>query len=805
MQDEMTLLLAKRGEIPRGTAFQAARRLGLSEFEWKDPSTGRTGRFHTRMAGEGMKLPRGMKESDLYRDPAQERINKEYYDTTQQIDKDYQQRLADIQSQFALKGLAAQEAREREAEAKGEEEYLRETAAPSDRAKINQLRRAKAQAEQEGLEKQEEFEERAEKLGEMQDRLAAMNRQIEVLRTRPEDVASDRAKIAATQRAFQQWADQKKKEQALQGVYPEAGLPFLRGLGALFRSSRTQPMRYYNRQEPTFAAGGLAGLASQGRGGDTMLVHMSPDEVQSMQKMALSRGTTMTINPNTGLPEAFNLKKALRGIGTLLPIAAAVFPPLAAAMPFLASPVGSAVFSGGIGALTGDKGFDLKRGVMSGLMSYGVGSALQGLKAAGAMGDAAAAAPGTVPAAQFLGATEAGIAGASPAAQGSVTQGISNLLSSTPDVSAAAQKAFGSQVGRGAVTAGIMGATGLAALDEQEKLAREAREQQRISQEEYDRAMAEIAQARRRAQYAVSTNPFSFQRGGAIQVSNKPVNPRPIMFYDGGAGSPGDPSGDGGAADASSGDAAAGAVAGIDGGLAAAAAEAAADAVAGIAAGALGGGYGGLAVGDPASAFGGLSGPELGGDYGMGTEAVSSTGPAFGGDYGGMTGADFAGASDAGVAGGAASPGGGTGDGGSSIPVSILLDNPFERAQEQPRKKTWAEMTPEEQEIERRRYMILKYPLAFRKGGIAALPPRYINGAGDGMSDSVPAVISNRQPARLADGEFVIPADVVSHLGNGSSKAGAKQLYSMMDRVRQARTGRVSQGKQIRPAKYMPA
>lgn len=757
----MTLLLAKRGEIPRGTAFQAARRLGLSEFEWKDPSTGRTGRFHTRMAGEGMKLPRGMKESDLYRDPAQERINKEYYDTTQQIDKDYQQRLADIQSQFALKGLAAQEAREREAEAKGEEEYLREAAAPSDRAKINQLRRAKAQAEQEGLEKQEEFEERAEKLGEMQDRLAAMNRQIEVLRTRPEDVASDRAKIVATQRAFQQWADQKKKEQALQGVYPEAGLPFLRGLGALFRSSRTQPMRYYNRQEPTFAAGGLAGLASQGRGGDTMLVHMSPDEVQSMQKMALSRGTTMTINPNTGLPEAFNLKKALRGIGTLLPIAAAVFPPLAAAMPFLASPVGSAVFSGGIGALTGDKGFDLKRGVMSGLMSYGVGSALQGLKAAGAMGDAAAAAPGTVPAAQVLGATEAGIAGASPAAQGSVTQGISNLLSSTPDVSAAAQKAFGSQIGRGAVTAGIMGATGLAALDEQEKLAKEAREQQRISQEEYERAMADIAAQRKRAEYALQTNPWSYQRGGAIQVSNKPVNPRPIMFYDGGDGSPGDPGGAGGAADASSGDAAANTAAGIDGGLAAAAAEAAAaNAAAGIAAGALGGDYGGLAVGDPASSFGNPS-------------AASG------------------------------------GDGGSSVPIDILLDNPVERAPT--RKKTWAEMTPEEQEAERAKYMLTKYgwnavrTTNLQKGGIAALQPRYINGSGDGMSDSVPAVISNRQPARLADGEFVIPADVVSHLGNGSSKAGAKQLYSMMDRVRKARTGRESQGKQIRPAQYMPA
>jgi len=90
--------------------------------------------------------------------------------------------------------------------------------------------------------------------------------------------------------------------------------------------------------------------------------------------------------------------------------------------------------------------------------------------------------------------------------------------------------------------------------------------------------------------------------------------------------------------------------------------------------------------------------------------------------------------------------------------------------------------------------------------GLAAggMPPRFLSGGGDGMSDSIPAMIGNKQEARLADGEFVIPADVVSHLGNGSSKAGAKQLYSMMDKVRAARTGRKSQGKQINPRKYMP-
>jgi hypothetical protein len=90
-------------------------------------------------------------------------------------------------------------------------------------------------------------------------------------------------------------------------------------------------------------------------------------------------------------------------------------------------------------------------------------------------------------------------------------------------------------------------------------------------------------------------------------------------------------------------------------------------------------------------------------------------------------------------------------------------------------------------------------------GGYAAGGnPRLLQGPGDGMSDNIPATINGRQPARLADGEFVIPADVVSHLGNGSTEAGAKQLHGMMDKVRKARTGNPKQGKEINPEKYMP-
>ena len=88
--------------------------------------------------------------------------------------------------------------------------------------------------------------------------------------------------------------------------------------------------------------------------------------------------------------------------------------------------------------------------------------------------------------------------------------------------------------------------------------------------------------------------------------------------------------------------------------------------------------------------------------------------------------------------------------------------------------------------------------LGYAEGG-------YLNGDGDGMSDSIPATIEGKQPARLADGEFVVPADVVSHLGNGSSKAGSKRLYAMLDKVRHARTGNKKQGKEIKANKYLPA
>jgi len=95
---------------------------------------------------------------------------------------------------------------------------------------------------------------------------------------------------------------------------------------------------------------------------------------------------------------------------------------------------------------------------------------------------------------------------------------------------------------------------------------------------------------------------------------------------------------------------------------------------------------------------------------------------------------------------------------------------------------------------------------AMAEGGLGSYSDggRMLKGPGDGMSDDIPAMIGKKQPARLADGEFVVPADVVSHLGNGSTDAGAKKLYAMMDKVRTARTGKKKQAPAVKGDKYLP-
>lgn len=111
----------------------------------------------------------------------------------------------------------------------------------------------------------------------------------------------------------------------------------------------------------------------------------------------------------------------------------------------------------------------------------------------------------------------------------------------------------------------------------------------------------------------------------------------------------------------------------------------------------------------------------------------------------------------------------------------------------------------EKEEIKPTSSVIDELPVPkYASGGIAEMAKgRYLSGATDGMADKIPARIGGKQEARLSHGEFVIPADVVGHLGNGNSEAGAQRLYAMMDKIRKARTGTTKQGKQINPDKFL--
>jgi hypothetical protein len=103
--------------------------------------------------------------------------------------------------------------------------------------------------------------------------------------------------------------------------------------------------------------------------------------------------------------------------------------------------------------------------------------------------------------------------------------------------------------------------------------------------------------------------------------------------------------------------------------------------------------------------------------------------------------------------------------------------------------------------------------IRMNEGGISSLGEysdggQLLKGPGDGVSDSIPATIGEKQPARLADGEFVIPARIVSELGNGSTEAGARKLYAMMERIQKSRGKTVGKNKvavNSKADKHLPA
>jgi hypothetical protein len=144
-----------------------------------------------------------------------------------------------------------------------------------------------------------------------------------------------------------------------------------------------------------------------------------------------------------------------------------------------------------------------------------------------------------------------------------------------------------------------------------------------------------------------------------------------------------------------------------------------------------------------------------------------------GGGYTGMSYGSDSGSSDGGGSSGAFS--GGFGGGSSDARGGYLSDGKFDQ---RPSNMADGGLSS------------LQYNLgSYSDGG------RLLKGPGDGVSDDIPAVIGDKQPARLADGEFVVPARIVSELGNGSTEAGARKLYAMMDRVQQTRSKSIGKGK----------
>jgi len=304
-------------------------------------------------------------------------------------------------------------------------------------------------------------------------------------------------------------------------------------------------------------------LAAQGRGGDSMLVHMRPDEVMAMQKMA---GQGMTRNPVTGLPEAFSLRdlfnintytdpieRGMRssGLGNLYDTASGAintvgknaqyilpFIPGAAlgsvGLGALSSPLGKGLLGGAIGALAGGRP-NLKRGLMAGITSYGLSSAFEGLQAAG--GGAAPVgqsydAFGTPVEAGSAAASSAEVSAATPGAAtrpmtaefDAAKQGISNLMSSDKAVRGAATSAFGKEFGMGKAYGTMMGLTGTMAIDEEERQLEEARAASQISEAQYRLARARIDAAKQRAVEAMRANPYRYAAGGVPLAMKGPAD-----------------------------------------------------------------------------------------------------------------------------------------------------------------------------------------------------------------------------------------------------------------------------------------
>jgi hypothetical protein len=451
-------------------------------------------------------------------------------------------------------------------------------------------------------------------------------------------------------------------------------------------------------------------LASRGRKGDSMLVHMAPQEVSGLQALAKAHGGTLTLNPDTGLPEANFLKSILPTlIGAGLSVASGgTLTPLMAAM----------VTGGGYAAATGS----LSKGLMAGLGAYGGAGLLGGLSAAGT-------------AAAGAGEGLAGAAGMANPLAGMEAAALEN---------AAVAPAAGVQVGAPIVDSANLSQTGT-------NLFGSAAPTQPINGLTFAPETVSPINAANIAPTVTPAPQTDFLSGmDQAALENKAVagfNPANTDSYTN-----------------------------IKRGLS------------------------GL-MDNPASRDAFMT--KMGGDAGLLKTGMMAAAPALMG----------MGDKQVGYKGSGPNPFRYRYE--QRMPEGPNMTGSSEALQYQGRYVPYANGGPVDEMSQRNEAMTLMADggQMFARGGISHLGDysdggRLLKGPGDGVSDSIPATIANKRPARLADGEFVVPARIVSELGNGSTEAGARKLYAMMDRVQKARKKSIGKNRvaiNSRADKMLPA
>jgi hypothetical protein len=496
-------------------------------------------------------------------------------------------------------------------------------------------------------------------------------------------------------------------------------------------------------------------LASKGRGPDTELIHMTKGEINGLQQLAMAGGGSLTINPHTGLVEAGFLSKMLPMIAG----AAAMYFSGGTAAPLIAGMSNAATIGLGMGAFETARTGSIQKGLMAGMGAYGGAGLAGGLMGAGAQQVAGETlAKEGIAAGEVVPANFAETAGrtATPAQLELARTGASSADLMSKGVGSLGQSGGFANLGNTMATSGgpSLGRAGFALAAPMLLQSGNQQPQTPVG----DNVMPQ------RLQYnpGIATNPQTGQ----------PYTPPPdVPGYDN-----------------------------------------------------LGQDFGkqqnyfptagyqnitpeqakairGYAGGGPVEAMSNSNALGINTDYPL-SNAFQGT---FANAYQTPVPQNVVrGATDTGVNSMTGemnefAEGGLNLSGEYSRNLKDELENTYAKAERSGDKSTMRSVKSESELRER-----IKNPKMYAAGGLSAAAShlgdysdggRLLKGPGDGVSDSIPATIGNKRPARLADGEFVVPARIVSELGNGSTEAGARKLYAMLDRVQSARKKSIGKGK----------